>query len=84
MDFFHLTYEGESNENLKLHVTSGPLSLHNYCAVVLHSCVVLLSVGHSSNHQYHCCQLTKQSNCFDVLLTVHLSIFISVFNQIDA
>jgi len=28
--------------------------------------------------------LGKQKNFFDVLLTVHLSIFISVFNQLDA
>jgi hypothetical protein len=29
-------------------------------------------------------QITKNSDFFDVLLTVHLSIFISVFNQLDA
>ena len=44
-------------------VASGPPSLHYYCAVVLHSCIVLPTVGHSSNHEYHCCQLTRQSNC---------------------
>jgi hypothetical protein len=38
---------------------AGPSSLHYYCAVVLHSCTVLPPVGHSSNHQYHCCQLKK-------------------------
>jgi len=27
----------------------------------VHSCTVLPSVGHSSNHQYHCGQLTRQS-----------------------
>ena len=40
-----------------------PPSLHYYCAVVLHSCIVLPPVGHSSDHQYHCCQLTRQSSC---------------------
>jgi len=30
---------------------------------MLHSCIVLSPVGHSSNHQYHCCQLTRQSSC---------------------
>jgi len=25
--------------------------------------IVLPPVGHSSNHQYHCCQLTRQSSC---------------------
>ena len=35
-----------------------PPSLHYYCAVVLHSCIVLPPVGHSSNHQCHCCELT--------------------------
>ena len=37
---------------------AGSPSLHYYCAVLLHSCIVLPPVGHSSNHQYHCCQLT--------------------------
>ena len=41
----------------------GPPALHYYCAVVLHSCIVLPPPGHSSNHQYHCCQLTRQSSC---------------------
>ena len=40
-----------------------PPSLHYYCAVVLHSCIVLPPVGHSSNHECHCCQLTRQSSC---------------------
>jgi len=40
-----------------------PPSLHYYCAVVLHSCTLLPPVGHSSNHQYHYCQLTRQSSC---------------------
>ena len=42
---------------------AGPTSLHYYFAVVLRSCIVLPPVGHSSNHQYHYCQLTRQSNC---------------------
>jgi hypothetical protein len=42
---------------------AGLPSLHYYCAVLLHSCIVLPPVGHSSNHQYHCCQLTRQSSC---------------------
>ena len=42
---------------------AGPPSLHNYCAIVLHSCIVLPPVSHSSNHEYHCCQLTRQSSC---------------------
>ena len=41
---------------------AGPPFLHYYCAVVLHSCIVLPPVGHSSNHEYHCCQLTRQSS----------------------
>ena len=41
---------------------AGLPSLHYYCAVVLHSCIVLPSVGHSSNHEYHFCQLTRQSS----------------------
>jgi len=38
-------------------------SLHYYCAVVLHSCIILPPVGLSSKHQYHCCQLTRKSSC---------------------
>ena len=41
---------------------AGPPSLHYYCAVVLRSCIVLPPVSHSSNDEYHCCQLTKQSS----------------------
>jgi hypothetical protein len=42
---------------------AGPPSLHYYCAVVSHSCIVLPPVGHSSYHEYHCCQLTRQLSC---------------------
>ena len=45
------------------HVASGAAILHYYCAVVLHSCMVLPPVGHPSNHEYHFCQLTRQSSC---------------------
>ena len=40
----------------------GPPSLHYCCAVVLRSSIVLSSVRHSSNHEYHCCPLTGQSS----------------------
>ena len=40
----------------------GPPSLYYCCAVVLRSSIVLPPVGHSSNHEYHCCQLTGQSS----------------------
>jgi len=43
---------------------AGPPTLHYYCAVVLHSCIVLPPVCHSSNHQYHCCQLTDNRAMF--------------------
>jgi hypothetical protein len=42
----------------------GSPSLHYYCAVMLHPCIILPPVSHSSNHEYHCFQLTRQSNCF--------------------
>ena len=42
---------------------AGPPSLLYYCAIVLHSCIILPPVGHSSNHEYHCCQLTRESSC---------------------
>jgi hypothetical protein len=31
---------------------------------VLHSCIILPRVGHSSYHEYHYCQLTRQTSCF--------------------
>jgi hypothetical protein len=40
-----------------------PPSLHYYCAVVLHSCIIVPPAGHSLNHEYHCCQLTRQLSC---------------------
>ena len=40
---------------------AGPSSLHYYCAVVLHSCILLPHVGHSSKHVN--LQLTRQSSC---------------------
>ena len=43
----------------------GPPFLHYYCAVVLHSCNVLPPVGHSSNHECHCCQFKRQSSCVE-------------------
>jgi len=42
---------------------AGPPSLHYYCTVRLHSCIVLPPVGHSSNYECHCCQLPSQSSC---------------------
>jgi len=45
-----------------VHVLRGPQFLHYYCSVVLRSSIVLSSVGHSSKHGYHCCQLTGQSS----------------------
>jgi hypothetical protein len=41
---------------------AGPPTLHYYCAVVLHSCILLPRVDHSANHEYHCCQLTRESS----------------------
>jgi len=52
------------------HVAKGPQFLRYYCAVVLHSCIVLPPVGHSSNHQYHCCQLTRQSSCCSIFIAL--------------
>jgi hypothetical protein len=42
-----------------VYVACGPPSLHSYCTVMLHSCIILPPVSHSSNHKYHCCQLTR-------------------------
>jgi hypothetical protein len=56
-----LLRDGWQNAVLWCMLQAGPPSLHYYCSVVLHSCIVLPPVGHSSNHEYHCCQLTRKS-----------------------
>jgi len=43
-------------KTLNCMLQAGPPSLQYYSAVVLHSCIVLPPVGHSSNNDYHCCQ----------------------------
>ena len=52
-----LTTRASHVKTLNCILQAGPPSLHYYCAVVLHSCIVLPPVAHSSNHEYHC-QLT--------------------------
>jgi len=49
---------------------AGPPSLHYYCAVVLHSCIVLPPVSHSTNHQYHCCQLIDNRAVFRIFIAL--------------
>ena len=55
-------YKGESNENLNCFV---PIywtqKVHN--DFIFLCSIVLPPVSHSSNHEYHCCQLTRQSSC---------------------
>jgi hypothetical protein len=48
---------------LRCVLQAGQPSLPYYCAVVLHSCIILPPVSHSSNHKYHPCRLTRQSSC---------------------
>jgi len=65
-DGFHPFTIKNEWQNAVLHwcmLQAGPPLLHYYCAVLFHSCFVLPPVGHSSNHEYHCCQLTRQSSC---------------------
>jgi hypothetical protein len=53
--------------------------LHYYFAVVLHSCITLPPVGHSSYHEYHYCQITRQTSCvLDFYCTFKLFIWISL------
>jgi len=54
--------EWQNSVSLWCMLQVGPPSLHYCCAVVLCSSIVLPSVGHSSNHEYHCCLLTGQSS----------------------
>jgi len=63
---------------------AGPPSLHYYCAVVLHSCIVLPPVGHSSNHQYHCCQLTDNRAAFRIVIALLRFSFDSLVGKIHS
>ena len=52
----------------------GPPSLHYYCTVVLHFCIVLPTECHFSNHEYHCCQLKRKASCVsNFYLTLNFS-----------
>ena len=60
----------------------GPPTLHHYCAIVLHSCIVLPPVGNSSSHEYHCCQLTRQSSCVsNFYRTFKVFVWLSLLKQ---
>ena len=66
----------------------GPPSLHYCCADVLRSSIVLPHVGHSSNHEYHCCQLRVQSigvsnfyHTFKSFHLTHLLIYIHIYTH---
>jgi hypothetical protein len=48
---------------LRCVLQAGRPSLPYYCAIVLHSCIILPPVSHSPKHKYHPCQLTRQSSC---------------------
>ena len=62
--------------------------MQKYVALILPECNVVLSycIVHWCLVKKWCCATSNLNaiNCFDVLLTVHLSIFISVINQLDA
>jgi len=45
-----------------VHVASGAAIVTLLLRRRLRSSIVLPPVGHSSNHEYHCCQLTGQSS----------------------
>jgi hypothetical protein len=58
---------------------AGPPFLHYYFAVVLHSCMILPPVGHSSYHEYHYFQLTRQTSCvLNFYCTFNVFIWISL------
>jgi len=57
-------------KTLNCMLQAGPPSLHYYCTIVLHSCIALPPVGHSSNHEYHCCQLTDNRAVFRIVIAL--------------
>ena len=46
-----------------VHVASGAAIFTLLLSRCVYSCILLPHVGHSSNLEYHCCQLTRQSSC---------------------
>jgi hypothetical protein len=85
LQWISMCFNPSSRCSSLVHLQVGPSFLHYYCAVVLHSCIVLPPVGHSSNHEYHCCQLTRQSSCvsnfyrtFKVFIWLSLAVTVSV------
>ena len=61
---------------------AGPPYLHYYCAIVLHSCIVLPPVGNSSNHEYYCRQIISQSSCVsNFYRTFKLFIWLSLVHR---
>ena len=61
IDVFYIKNEWQKAVPLWCMLQVGPPSLHYCYAVVLCSSIVLPPVGHSSNHEYHCCRLIGQS-----------------------
>jgi len=59
-------------KTLNCMLQAGPPSLHYYyySAVVLRSCIILPPAGHSSNHEYHCCQLTDNQAVFRIFIAL--------------
>jgi len=57
-------------KTLNCMLQAGPPPLHYYCTIVLHSCIVLPPIGHSSNHEYHCCQLTDNQAVFRIFIAL--------------
>ena len=57
-------------KTLNCTLQAGPPPIQYYCAIVLHFCIVLPPVGHSSNHQYHCCQLTDDRAVFRIFISL--------------
>ena len=62
-------------KTLNCKLQAGPPSLQYYCAVVLHSCVVLPPVSDSSNHEYHHCQPTDNRAVFPIFIALLTSSF---------
>jgi len=57
-------------KTLNCMLQAGLPSLHYYCAVVLYSYIVLPPVGHSSNHEYQCCQLKGIRAVFRIFIAL--------------
>ena len=84
LNFWHTTVLCVSTQNMPLNTTQQSLILNELRPTFFFLYILHYQGSHTSSYNT-ATEVTTTYLCFDVLLTVlYLSIFISVFNQVDA